>query len=189
VKRGKFVNIAGPSAAAGKGAIMGRLLEMPDLHLVRLSTYTTRAPRPNDPNESRVFVSKNEFLRLKKQRFFVETKRLAYAWYGSPRPDIEKNLKNGKNVVSDVDPQRIKVFRKHFPDMVAVFVEVPNDILRKRMTRRGDPKEQQAARLRVATRERHFKPYFDLVVTNDEGKLEEVVKTIADFLKSRLNIT
>ena len=185
---GRFINLAGPSAAAGKSAIMAELLKLSKLNLVRLSTYTTRAPRPSDPYDRlhHRFVTEKKFFALKRRGFFLETKKLRHAWYGSPIRDIERLLDTGKNVISDVDPQRIKKIRRRLPGMVAIFVDAPNSFLRKRLVERGESGKEIGGRLSTAARERRFKKYYDKVFTNDEGRLEEVVAEIAKYLKNRL---
>jgi guanylate kinase len=180
MKRGRLINIAGPSAAAGKSAVMAALMARPKFNAVRLSTYTTREPRPKDPYDRahHHFVTTQKFLALKKERFFFETKKLKHAWYGTPIRDIERLLNSGKNVLTDADAQRIKKFRQGFPDMMAIFVDAPTAYLRKRMIARGDSPEEIVHRLRLVQRERKFKRYFDLTVENRAGHFDEIVQTI-----------
>lgn len=188
MKRGRLINIAGPSAGVGKSAVMAALIAKPEFRAVRLKTYTTRKPRPHDPHDRahHRFVSKNQFLSLQKSGFFFETKKLYHAWYGSPLFDIELLLKSGKNVLTDADAQRIHKFRRGFPDMIAVFLDADISYLRKRLVDRGDAPKEIKHRLNLARREKKRKRFFDLVVENKEGHFDDVVGTIARYLTTRL---
>lgn len=188
MKRGRFINLAGPPAGVGKNALMNALIEKhPELHLVRLITYTTRPPRSHEkPGRDYHFVTRKKFAELAKKRFFLERKKLENHWYGTPLSDIESIIASGNNILTHADAQRIKFFKKRYPDMIAIFVDATEKELTNRMLGRGDTKQTIRRRLSLARRERRFKKYFDRSFQNREDQFDQTVEQIAEYLRFRL---
>ena len=70
--------------------------------------------------------------------------------------------------------------------MLSIFLDVPDDELRKRLKSRGESYEQIEKRLSRADLERNYKKYYDLVIENNE--LNHTIKTILEFINNKLEI-
>lgn len=97
-------------------------------------SYTTRSPRRNE--EDYVFVSEEEFEKLRTERFFFETTRFSEHSYGTPYQDV-KNAQAGYEMVFVVDPQGAKNLKRMIPDALVVLVDADFNIRKHRYQRRG----------------------------------------------------
>ena len=177
--------IAGPSGV-GKGTIVRRLLERePDLWFS--VSATDRAPRPGevDGRDYR-FVTTAEFERMRDAGELLEWFEVYGDLKGTPRRPIEERLRDGGDVLVEVDVNGALEVRRSFPDALLVFVRPPSrDVQRERLHAR-DPGADPAtleARLAEAEAEEARAETFDTVVVNDD--LERAVGEIAELLRRR----
>ena len=134
-------------------------------------SYTTREKRPGEINgREYYFVDKQEFIRLREQRFFAEHCLVHLYHYGTPRGPLEKVIKNGGVMLLDVDVKGAFKLVKEFPRAITVFVLPPSvTALRKRLRRRGtESKEQLKVRFQNARNEMRLFHRFEYVVVNDD---------------------
>ena len=184
MKRGCLIVISGPSGA-GKTSICKALLEqLPDT--VWSVSVTTRPPRVGEVNgKSYRFVSRAEFEEMERAGEFLESAEYVGHRYGTPRGPVELALREGRNVVMEIDVQGgVQVARK-MPHSARIFVLPPSaESLRARLEgRKTEAAEQLAKRLaeadgEIATaRDSGCYPYF---VVNDllDTTVEQVKKII-----------
>jgi len=176
--------VSGPSGA-GKGTIIGRLLECLD-GLQRSVSATTRAPRPGEVDgEHYHFLSRDEFERRVDGGEFLEWVEYGGNLYGTLRCDVEGRLAAGYDVVLEIELRGARVVRRALPKAAAVFIAPPSEAelaarLRKRAT---DSAEAIAARLAIARQELAAAAEFDLVVVNDT--VERAADEVAAFIRRR----
>jgi guanylate kinase len=96
-------------------------------------------------------------------------------------------LKNGKNVIFDIDIKGgINVKKFYGEHALSLFIQPPGiDELRKRLVGRAtDSPEQIEERLAKAEYEMSFAPQFDRIIVNDEleAAKAETLETINNFL-------
>ena len=176
----KIIIISSPSGA-GKTTICKKLLSK--LNNLKLSiSYTTRTIRKGEKNKKDYyFVKKNQFIKLKKKNFFIETAIVFGNHYGSPHKNINKVFKLKKNILFDIDWQGAKKIRKKFPkgSIIDFFILPPNKKeLKTRLIQRGrDNRSEIKKRLSLAVNEiKHFKEY-KYVLVNDN-----INKTVKDII-------
>lgn len=120
-------------------------------------------------------------------------KRLEYEevyadrYYGTLKSQVEEQLRNGKNVIFDIDIKGgINVKKFYNERALSLFVQPPSvDELRKRLiSRNTDTMEQIEIRLAKAEYEMSFAPQFDCIIVNDDLDVAkaQTLKTISDFL-------
>jgi guanylate kinase len=186
--RGFLVVVAGPSGA-GKGTIIRRLLELrPD---VRYSvSMTTRAPRPGEVDgRDYLFVSRDEFLRLRDGDGFLEWFEVYGDLKGTPRAPVEAALAAGHDVLLEVDVQGATAVKERFPDALLIFVRPPSRAVQRERflaRHRDDPGFDPAdleRRLAEADEEEAMAGRFDAVVVNDD--LDRAVGKVAAILDAR----
>jgi guanylate kinase len=170
-RRGVCLVLAAPSGA-GKTAITGALLETePDLR--RSVSVTTRAPRPGEVDGFHYhFRDQPTFERMVAADELLEWARvLGRHNYGTPRAPVEQALRDGKDLVFDIDWQGHHALRIALPeDVVSVFI-LPPDLaaLECRLRRRSaDDSAEISRRMQLARDEISHWLEFDNVVVNDD---------------------
>jgi len=183
-RRGKLIVVSGPSGT-GKTSICRALLEqLPDT--VWSVSATTRPKRPSDRDgTSYEFVTPEEFERRKQAGAFLETAEYVGNQYGTPRAPVEQALREGKNIVMELDVQGGVQVKERMPDAVMIFVMPPNrESLRARLEGRdGDAAQQLAKRLAEADGEiavARDSGCYDHFVVNDvlETTIEQVLEIV-----------
>jgi guanylate kinase len=170
-RRGVCLVLSAPSGA-GKTAIADALLAS-ETNLRRSVSVTTRPPRPGEVDgEHYRFRNQTEFDRMVAAGELLEWAQvLGRHCYGSPRAPVQQALRDGKDVVFDIDWQGHRQLRIALPDdVVGVFILPPSlTTLQDRLQQRsGDAPAEIARRMRLARDEIGHWAEFDHVVVNDD---------------------
>jgi guanylate kinase len=182
-RRGVCLVLSAPSGA-GKTAIANALLASePDLR--RSVSVTTRTPRREEADGVHYhFRDQAEFDRMAAAGELLEWARvLGRHCYGTPRAPVEQALRDGQDVVFDIDWQGHRQLRTVLPgDVIGVFVLPPTlAVLEHRLRlRSGDHAAEIARRMRLARDEISHWAEFDHVVVNDA--LDEAVAAVRSVL-------
>ena len=146
---------------------------------------TTRKPRLGETNGINYwFKEKDEFEEMIKNDLLLEYAEVYGNYYGTPKEQVLKVLKSGKNVVLEIDPQGAMQVKAKFPEGVFIYILPPSlDELAARITKRGtDSKDSIKKRLAAATEEIQYALKYDYVVVND--KVETAVDSIATIISA-----
>lgn len=182
--------ISGPSGV-GKDTIideMQRREALDDGPAARLYvvTVTTRAPRPGEVDGVDYhFVSREEFLRIRAERGFLEANEVHGNWYGSPRAPVREALATGHDVILKIDVQGAQVVKEQVTEALLIFVIPPSletlfSRLRARATETADELE---LRQRNAAIELARQDDYDYVVVNETGQVGATVEAIEAILE------
>ncbi len=179
-KMGIALVISGPSGV-GKGTLVNMLRkEFPSLEFS--ISYTTRSPREGEVDgKDYFFVSKEKFKRLIEEDFFAEWARVHSNYYGTPKEEIERKLKQGIDVVFDIDVQGARQLKKSIKEAICVFIMPPSvEELRNRLKKRSTETEDHIEmRLQNALEEMKLAEEFDYIVVNDNlSKAYETLRCI-----------
>ncbi|MEL7309881.1 MAG: guanylate kinase [Pseudomonadota bacterium] len=167
-RRGRLVVVSAPSGA-GKTTLVRGLIERDDRFVFSVS-YTTRPMRPNErPGVDYHFVDKAEFLRLRDQQAFLEYAEVFDNYYATGREAVAKELKDGRNVIVEIDWQGAQQVRQQMPKCCSIFIVPPSiAALRERLTRRQtDTQDIIERRLRDSLSDLSHWTEFDYIVVND----------------------
>ena len=133
---GSMLMVVAPSGA-GKSSLVNALLEKdPDIGLS--VSFTTRAPRPGEVNGREYnFLTEQEFLKRKDAGDFLEWANVHGNYYGTSKSWIEPQMKNGKDVILEIDWQGARQVQQLIPQAIWIFILPPSiqtleDRLRKR---------------------------------------------------------
>jgi guanylate kinase len=182
---GKIIVISGPSGV-GKTTLYKKLLaEMPEKLEFSVSV-TTRAPRQGEKNGvDYFFVSMDEFRERIAHDALVEYAEVYGNLYGTPKSEIDRITRSGKNCLLDLDVQGGRNIKKCYPESILVFINPPSlDELKSRiMNRNLDRPEQIARRLAKAMEEMSVREKYDYQIVNADidkaySELKELVKKI-----------
>jgi guanylate kinase len=150
---------------------------------------TSRPPRGNEKNGVEYyFLTPDEFKeRIKKGDFLEYEEVYPDRFYGTLKTEVEEKLKNGKNVIMDVDVAGGLNIKKIFgDDALLIFIQPPSiEELRKRLENRGtDSPKVIADRISKASYELSLANQYDTVIVNDdlEKAKKETIFTITRYI-------
>jgi len=179
---GNLFMVIAPSGA-GKSTLVNALLAQDKA--IRLSiSYTTRAPRPKETNGVQYhFVSVDDFLARRAEGEFIESAEVHGNYYATSRVWIEEQMKNGTDVLLEIDWQGAQQVRRQFQNVVGIFILPPSlAALEERLQKRGqDEPNVIVRRLLAAGSEIAHAPECDYVVINEafERALAELQTVVA----------
>ena len=162
--------LSSPSGA-GKTTLSRRLLEA-DPGITLSVSVTTRSPRPGEiEGKDYFFLTHDEFDAMREDDGLLEWAEVFGNRYGTPREPVEQALREGKDVLFDIDWQGTQqLAEKMMDDLVRVFILPPGaDDLRERLIRRAeDTPTEIAKRMAEASGEISHWAEYDYVLINDD---------------------
>ena len=187
MEEGLLVVISGPSGA-GKGTICMQLLMEMSFLKVSVSA-TSRKPREGEKDGiDYFFIEEEEFLKRVKNNEFLEYAKVYGNYYGTPKEEVFKQLKAGKDIILEIDIQGALQVKKNYPMGVFIFILPPSlTELKNRIEGRGtDSKEVILRRMESAYDELNYAFQYDYVVVNDRVDIAtEKIKHIILAEKNR----
>ena len=168
--RGILIVVSGFSGS-GKGTLMKELLKRyPDIYALSISA-TTRAPREGEEDgREYFFISKEEFEKMIAKDELIEYARYVENYYGTPRRYVEEKMKQGKDVILEIEIQGALKVKKAFPDTLLLFVTPPSaEELQSRLIGRGtETMEVIRSRMDRACEEAQGMELYDYLIVNDD---------------------
>lgn len=181
--KGLLLVISGFSGA-GKGTVVKRLLEQHSDYALSISA-TTRSPREGEQNGREYFFkTKEEFEKMIEASELIEYAKYVDNYYGTPKAYVEEQLKEGKNVILEIEIQGALNIKRMFPEAVLLFIMPPSaKELERRLVGRGTEDEATIkARLARAGEEAQGVENYNYIVINDD--VDACVETIDSIVKS-----
>jgi guanylate kinase len=187
-RRGLLIVLSSPSGA-GKTTISRMLLEA-DAEITMSVSATTRPQRPGEVNDQDYhFVDDGEFERLVEADEFAEWAYVFDHRYGSPKEPIKEALKDGRDILFDIDWQGTQQLRGAFAtDLVRIFILPPsmNELERRLRARGTDSEEVVESRMRRAASEiGHWGEYDYVLINEDMDHCLAEVRAIIDAERLR----
>ena len=176
-QRGALFVVSG-FAGAGKGTLVKRIVQEMDNMALSIS-MTTRAPRAGEVDgREYFFVTKEEFEAAIERDELIEHANYVENYYGTPKKYVEDQLKNGRDVILEIEVQGALQVKKKFPDTVLIFVTPPSgEVLHNRLVGRGtETTEVINNRMKRASQESAYMSQYDYVIVNDD--LEKAVSDL-----------
>jgi guanylate kinase len=168
--------ISAPSGA-GKTTLVEAFRQTPEF--VYSVSCTTRSPRTGEiEGEDYHFLTESNFLARVKAGEFLEYAKVYDRYYGTLRQPVLHNLKNGVDVLIDIDTQGAAAIRNCEDEFIRqaltdVFIMPPNlEELRRRLTKRGTETAKQIE-LRLINAAREMELWRDYRYTIISQSVEE----------------
>jgi guanylate kinase len=175
-RQGLLFVLSAPSGA-GKDTVINTLKQQGmDFYVV--PSVTTRTPRPGESEGHPYhFISKEAFEQLVSQNELLEYANVHGNWYGQPRKLIRDTLSAGRDVLLKIDVKGAATIRSKVPDAIFIFL-IPGSLeeLTQRLTgRQTETEEELRRRLSDARKELAEQHWYDYLITNRDGHLQEAV--------------
>jgi len=181
-RRGLLIVLSSPSGA-GKSTI-SRMLQEADPHITMSVSATTRPMRPGEvEGRDYHFVDETEFQRMVADGEFAEWAPVFDYHYGSPQAPIKAALREGQDVIFDIDWQGTQQLHAAMgEDLVRVFILPPSmDELDRRLHERGtDADDVIAGRMQRAAAEISHWAEYDYVLINED--MDECLNEVRSIL-------
>jgi guanylate kinase len=178
-RQGLLFVLSAPSGT-GKDTVINALKQRGiDFYVV--PSVTTRAPRPGESEGNPYhFVSQETFERLVAQDELLEYATVHGNWYGQPRKPIRDNLAAGRDVLLKIDVKGAATIRSKVPDAIFIFLtpESFEELTQRLAIRQTETEEELQRRLADARKELAEQHWYDYLVLNRQGHLEEAVDNL-----------
>jgi guanylate kinase len=187
-RRGTLFVVSAPSGA-GKTTLCREMRQRLN-DLAYSVSVTTRAPRPGeiDGTDFR-FVSEPEFRAMLDRGELAEWATVHTNLYGTPAMPMETALRDGRDVLLDIDTQGAAQLRARYPEAVLIFIVAPSmgELEQRLRERRSDPEREIAGRLERARHEvTLWRRYDYLIVNRDVKEAMEQLESIIQAERCRV---
>ena len=179
---GTLFIVSAPSGA-GKTTLVSRLLA-DDPRVMHSVSFTTRAPRPGEEDGRHYqFIDVQRFLAMRERGEFAEWAEVHDNFYGTSRTWLEQGMREGHDMLLEIDWQGAQQVRRQFPEAANVFILPPSiaELERRLRSRAADSEDVIARRLAGALGEMRHVSEFDFVIINNHldvalGELKAAVQ-------------
>jgi guanylate kinase len=183
--QGLLFVLSAPSGAGKDTVIQALQAQGADFFVV--PSVTTRAPRPGE-SEGRpyYFVDPASFERLVAAHELLEHANVHGNWYGQPRKPIRENLQAGRDVLLKIDVQGANTVRKLIPQAVFIFLHPGSgeELVQRLEARHTETAEELRRRLTNAGAELAEQHWYDYLVFNYHGRLQEAVDNVRAIMQA-----
>jgi len=180
--------ISGPSGT-GKDSIIQGLKKI--LPLKQLITTVSRPMRAGEcQGKPYYFITKKQFETNIKQNKFFEYDFHYKNYYGLTYDEINQAKASGKIYFWQAEYKGVKTAKKKMPDLTAIFINSPLEILIARMRRRETKLDEKIFKQRVKDTKEWLKHLgiYDYIVNNEQNKLSQTIAKVAEIIKKNAKI-
>ena len=182
-RRGTLFVVSAPSGA-GKTTLCREVRQRLQ-ELAYSVSVTTRAPRPGEINGTDFrFVSEADFRAMVARGEMAEWATVHGNLYGTPAGPLEAGLREGRDVLLDIDTQGAAQLRARYPEAVLIFIVAPSmaELEQRLRERRSDPGPEIARRLERARQEITLWRRYDYLLVNRDVK--EAVEQLESIIQA-----
>jgi ribose 1,5-bisphosphokinase len=175
------------ASCSGKSTLVDRLTNgVGAVDLV--PRYSTRERRQDDQRRREyIFVSQDSFRSCAAAGAFIEYRDFLFGMsYGLPWAEAFAPLLDGRQALGVINLGNVEYVKVLLPEAVTILVDASLDTIRRRLVARGvNTTEQIEERLANAARVEDVRGFYDHVVTNEEGGLDEAERILRGLIASR----
>ena len=174
-----LIVVSGPSGV-GKDAMLYRVRELrPEVFFA--ITATTRAMRPGEEHGvHHLFLTREEFLQLLERGELLEHAEVYGNLYGVPKAPVRDALTEGRDSIVRTDVQGAASIRSLAPEALLIFIAPPSleELEHRLRDRKTESVEETALRVETSRQEMRAAAWFDAVVVNETGALENAAREV-----------
>ena len=179
--KGLLIVISGPSGV-GKGTVIQRFINDPELKLAFSVSMTTRAMREGEQEGvNYYYVSREEFEKTRDEGGLLEWTEFVGNYYGTPLAAVERMRNEGKSVLLEIEVDGCQQVKKKVPDALTIFIVPPSvkELESRIRGRKSEAEEIVQQRLAKATKELEKTNQYRYVVCNDDVDLAaDIIRVI-----------
>lgn len=182
MNKGLKIVLSGPSGS-GKGTIVKELIN--DEQFLLSISATTRAPRQGEEEGVHYFFkTRDDFENMIAQNELLEYAEFCGNYYGTPKAFIEESVKNGKDVILEIEVKGAMQIKEIYPEAIFIFVVPPSlaELESRLVGRNTEAREVIDQRLNRAKEELALYNQYDYVVVND--RLVEAIDEIKCIVRA-----
>ena len=187
-EQGILIVVSGPSGC-GKSTVDNVLINERQNIIMSVSD-TTRAKRDGETDGIDYnFITKEEFEKnIESNKYLEYAKVHSNKYYGTPSNFVNKKLKEGIDVILEIDIEGARKIKEKRSDAVFIFIMPPSmEILKSRLVgRKTETKEQVVERFKAAYKEINEVSKYNYVIVND--KVEDSVKRMSSIIDAEKSI-
>lgn len=167
--QGILVVVSGPSGC-GKSSIDQLLIKTRKNITMSISDTTRKIRGEEKDGIDYNFISKEKFLENIENDKYLEYATVHSHYYGTPKKNIDKLLKDGIDVILEIDIEGARKVKEKCPNAVFIFIMQPSmEILKERLVnRKTESKEQLVERFKNAYKEINEVTKYNYVIVNDD---------------------
>ena len=182
-----LVIVSGPSGV-GKDTVIEALRRLPaaaGYHYV--VTCTTRPRRSYEVDGVHYhFLEADSFQELRDAGGLLEANEVHGHWYGTPRDEVRKALRQGLDVILKIDVQGAAMVKQKVPEALLVFLVPPSleDLFGRLQARATESADELDIRQRNAALELARQDDYDHVVLNETGQVERTAARVDEIIRA-----
>lgn len=137
------------------------------------------------------FISKDEFRKnIQGEKMAEYAEEYNSNLYGVTVSELDRVASSRRIGIWKIEYKGVITAKKKFPEIKSIYIAAPSlDILKKRILKRdpGVSEKYLAERMEYTKEWMKHENIYDYKVVNEEGKLDETIKKVAEIIKSNLN--
>ena len=176
--------IAAPSGA-GKSSLVKAICEQDNTLQLSIS-HTSRPIRPSEVNGvDYFFVSVEQFEEMLLRHEFIEHAKVYGNYYGTNINAIQQFMKNGKDIILEIDWQGARQIKKLFPNAILIFILPPSieELTKRLIARNTDSTDVIKSRIQVAQEDISHASEFTYIIVND--KFDVALQDLCSIIRTR----
>jgi len=194
MSKGTLAVISGFSGV-GKGTVVSRLVKEYPYSLS--VSATTRDPRPGEiPDQSYHFISKDRFEELIRDGGLIEWTNYVGNYYGTPRKFIEDEIRQGHDVILEIESDGAFQVRRLYPDAILIYMLPPTFAeVRSRLVGRGTESADKIRSRLAKARDIELgrARQYDFLIVNDDvdtcvKELDKIIRTKSGIRPSQTDL-
>lgn len=177
-----FLVICAPSGA-GKTTIIKEILKIFPFFKFSVSATTRKIRKGELEGKDYYFITREDFEKKINNNEFIEWEIVYGDYYGTLKSEIDNSLKDGTDLILEVEVLGALSIKKIYPEAVTIFIEAPKTELVERLKKRNTESETELNR-RIERMEMEFgmRSRFDHVIKNETGN-EGIKKSVLQLEK------